>query len=66
MTNFLAGICDPKLETAIHTCMSNEQKLTNFELCQQYFKTIVENTKTLTKSPSNISEIAKVNIAQGK
>ena len=54
VTDFLAGICDPKLETAIQTCMGDEQKLTNFELCQQYFKIIVENTKTRTKLPSNI------------
>jgi hypothetical protein len=64
VTNFLAGICDPKLETAIQTCMGDEQKLTNFELCQQYFKTIVENTKTRTKLPSDIREIAKVVIAK--
>ncbi len=57
-TDFLAGICDPKL--------GNEQKLTNFELCQQYFKTIVENTKTRTKSPSDIREIVKVGIAKDK
>jgi hypothetical protein len=66
VTDFLAGIRDPKLETAIQTCMGDEQKLTNFELCQQYFKTIVENTKTRTKSPSDIREIAKVGIAKDK
>ena len=66
VTNFLAGIRDPKLETAIQTCMGDEQKLTNFELCQQYFKTIVENTKTRTKSPSDIREIAKVGITKDK
>ena len=37
-SDFLARICNPKLEAAIQTCMGNEQKLTNFELCQQYFK----------------------------
>jgi hypothetical protein len=46
--------------------MGDEQKLTNFELCQQYFKTIVENTKTRTKSPSDIREIAKVGITKDK
>ncbi|KAI2494620.1 hypothetical protein MHU86_19898 [Fragilaria crotonensis] len=66
VTDFLAGIRDPKLETAIQTCMGDEQKLTNFELCQQYFKTIVENTKTRTKSPSDIREIAKVGIVKDK
>ncbi len=66
VTDFLAGIRDPKLETAIQTCMGDQQKLTNFELCQQYFKTIVENTKTRTKLPSNICEIAKIGIAKDK
>jgi hypothetical protein len=60
VTDFLAGFCDPKLKTAIQTCMDDEQKLTNFELSQQYFKTMVENTKTRTKSPSNTREIARL------
>ena len=54
------------METAIQTCMGDEQKLTNFKLCQQYFKTVVENTKTRTKSPSDIREIAKVGLAKDK
>jgi hypothetical protein len=66
VTKFLADICDPKLETAIQACMGNEQKLTNLELCQQYFKTIVENTQTRTKLPYDIYEIAKVGIAKDK
>jgi hypothetical protein len=66
VADFLAGIRDPKLETAIQTCMGDEQKLTNFELCQQYFKTIVKNTKTRTKLPSDIRKIAKVEIAKDK
>ncbi|KAI2503960.1 Reverse transcriptase (RNA-dependent DNA polymerase) [Fragilaria crotonensis] len=66
VTDFLASIRDPKLETAIQTCMGDEQKLTNFKLCQQYFKTIVENTKTRMKSPSGIREIAKVGIVKDK
>ena len=67
VTDFLAGIRDPKLETAIQTCMGDEQKLTNFELCQQYFKTVVENTKTRTKSSSSdVRAISKVGIAKDK
>jgi len=66
VTDFLAGIRDPKLETAIQTCMGDEQKLTNFELCQQYFKTVVENTKTRTKSSSDVREISKVGISKDK
>ncbi|KAI2493496.1 hypothetical protein MHU86_21046 [Fragilaria crotonensis] len=57
---------DPKLETAIQGCMGDELKLTNFEVCQQYFKTIVENTKTRTKSPSDVREISKVGVEKDK
>ena len=66
VTDFLAGIRDPKLETAIQGCMGDELKLTNFEVCQQYFKTIVENTKTRTKSPSDVREISKVGVEKDK
>ena len=66
VTDFLAGIRDPKLETAIQSCMGDELKLTNFELCQQYFKTIVENTKMRAKSPSDIREVSKVGILKDK
>ena len=44
--------------------MGDELKLTNFELCQQYFKTIVKNTKTRTKSSADIREILKVGISK--
>ena len=64
VTDFLGGICDPKLETAIQSCMGDELKLTHFQLCQQYFKTIVENTKKRTKSPSDAREISKVGIGK--
>ena len=66
VTDFLAGIRDPKLETAIQSIMGDEPKLTNFEVCQQYFKTIVENTRSRTKSPSDIREISKVGIEKDK
>lgn len=66
VTDFPAGICDPKLEAAIQTCMDKEQKLTDFELCQDYFKMIAENTKTRTKLPSSTREIVKVKIVKDK
>jgi hypothetical protein len=46
--------------------MGDELKLTNFELCQQYVKTIVENTKMRTKLPSYVREISKVGIVKDK
>ena len=64
VTGFLAGVRDSELETAIQSCMGDELKLTNFELCLQYFKTIVENTKTRTKSPSGVRAISKVGIGK--
>ena len=64
VTDLLAGICDPKLETAIQSCMGDKLKLTNFELCQQYFKTIVENTKMRMELPSDVREISKVGIVK--
>jgi hypothetical protein len=66
VTDFLAGIRDPKLETVIQGCMGDELKLTNFELCQQYFNTIVKNTKMLTKLPSDVHEISKVGIVKDR
>ena len=51
VTDFIAGICDPKLETAIQSCMGDELKLTNFEMCQQCYKTIVENTRCVRSRP---------------
>ena len=38
VTGFLAGVCDSELETAIQSCMGDELKLTNFELCQAVFQ----------------------------
>ena len=66
VTSFLAGIREPMLETAMQSCMGDELMLTNFELCQQYFKTIVENTKMRTKLPSDVHEISKVRIVKDK
>jgi hypothetical protein len=66
VTDFLANIQDPKLEIAIQSCMGDEQRLTNFELCQQYFKTIVENSKTRAKTASGQRTVARVGMEKDK
>lgn len=44
VTDFYASIFDPKLETATNLVwLGNERKLTNFELCQQHFKTMTKS-----------------------
>lgn len=43
VNDFLAGITDPKLETAKAVIDGNNSKLTNFEECQQYIKTVSTN-----------------------
>ncbi len=46
VANFLKGINDPKLETGKTVVDGDNAKLVSFELCQQYFKTLVKNGKT--------------------
>ena len=40
VSDFLAGITDPRLNTAKDLVMGDRAKLDNFEACQQYLKTI--------------------------
>jgi hypothetical protein len=41
VTDFLAGITDARLSNAKDLILGDVQKLQNFELCQQYLKTLV-------------------------
>ncbi len=45
VADFLKGITDPKLDTGKSIVDGDNAKLNDFELCQQYFKTLVENSK---------------------
>jgi len=46
VTDFLSGITDPRLSNAKDLILGDPQKLQNFELCQQYLKTLVYNKTT--------------------
>ncbi len=54
VVDFLAGITDPKLETAKAVIDGDTTKLTNFEECQQYIKTASMNAAVrATTGPEN-------------
>ena len=56
VADFLKGITDPKLESAVSVVLGDLKLLNNFQLCQQYLSTTVENRATLEKSKErNIS-----------
>jgi hypothetical protein len=56
VADFLKGITDPKLESAVSVVLGNVRLLNDFQLCQQYLSTTVENRATLEKSKErNIS-----------
>jgi hypothetical protein len=56
VADFLKGITDPKLESAVSVVLGNVKLLNDFQLCQQYLSTTVENRATLEKSKErNIS-----------
>jgi hypothetical protein len=49
VTDFLAGISDPILETGKYIILGDPVKLANFTECQQYLSTLVANTTNQTK-----------------
>ncbi|KAI2494623.1 hypothetical protein MHU86_19901 [Fragilaria crotonensis] len=56
VSDFLKGITDPKLESAVSVVLGDPKMLNNFQMCQQYLSTTVENRATLEKSKErNIS-----------
>jgi hypothetical protein len=50
VADFLKGITDPKLESAVSVVLGDPKMLNNFQICQQYLSTTVENMATLEKS----------------
>ena len=60
VADFIAGITDPKLETAKNVVDGDETKLTDFEECQQFFMTVVSNAKTRHQGASETRQVAKV------
>ena len=58
VADFLKGITDPKLESAVSVVLGDTKLLNDFQACQQYLSTTVENRATLEKSKErNISGV---------
>ncbi len=58
VADFLKGITDPKLESAVSVVLGDPKLLNNFQACQQYLSTTVENRATLERSKErNISGV---------
>jgi predicted RNA-binding protein YlxR (DUF448 family) len=58
VADFLKGITDPKLESAVSVVLGDPKLLEDFQGCQQYLSTMVENRATLEKSKErNISGV---------
>ena len=58
VADFLKGITDPKLESAVSVVLGDPKMLNDFQMCQQYLSTTVENRATLDKSKErNISGV---------
>jgi hypothetical protein len=55
VTDFLKGIRDPSLNTGKSFVLGDPSKLGDFEECQQYFSTIVQNMSAQTKSERQVS-----------
>ena len=60
VTDFLAGISDPRLSNAKDIVLGNPQYLQDFELTQQYFATLVGNKAEQSKMERQISEVKRV------
>ena len=58
VADFLKGISDPKLESAVSVVLGDPKLMDDFQACQQYLSTTVENRTTLEKSKErNISGV---------
>ena len=61
VADFLKGITDPKLESAVSVVLGDPKMMNDFQMCQQYLSTTVENRATLEKSKErNISGVKNV------
>ena len=57
MTDFLKGIRDSTLTTGKSIVLGDPSKLGNFEECQQYLSTIVQNIAAQSKSERHVSSV---------
>lgn len=55
VTDFLKGIRDPTLNTGKSIVLGDPLKLANFEECQQYLSTVVQNMSAQTKAERHVS-----------
>jgi hypothetical protein len=55
VTNFLKGILDPHLTVRKQIVLGDPAKMGNFELCQQYLGTLIQNTYAQSKLERNVS-----------
>ena len=61
VADFLKGITDPKLESAVSVVLGDPKMMNDFQMSQQYLSTTVENMATLEKSKErNISEVKNI------
>jgi hypothetical protein len=58
VTDFLAGIGDPRLTNAKDFILADPTKLQDFEACQQFLKTLIYNKTTQEKHERHISAIS--------
>jgi len=61
VTDFLAGITDTRIANAKDLILGDIQKLQDFELCQQYLKTLVYNKTTQEKHERQIAGLQQGN-----
>jgi hypothetical protein len=55
VTNFLRCILDPHLQVGKQIVLGDTANTGNFELCQQYLGTLIQNTNVQLKSERNVS-----------
>jgi hypothetical protein len=65
VTDFLKGIRDPHLNTGKSIVLGDPVKLGDFEECQQYLSTIVQNMSAQTKSERQVSSAASEGGSRG-
>lgn len=59
VSDFLKGITDPLLEAPIAVVLGDPTKLSDFEACQQFLSTSVENRENLGATPRGIASMER-------
>ena len=57
VTDFLKGIQDPQLQVGKQIVLGDPKKMGNFEECQQYLGTLIQNTGIQAKMERNVSSV---------